>query len=100
MMGVRQDLLRDLESYTCGEVPSPLVMKRAPKLHGWTIAVRRRGKEFVLVVTGTVTGQPETPDGDTVGVPVAWFDRHLRFVRSFRRVYALGEPGGDEGFDP
>jgi hypothetical protein len=96
MMGVRQDLQRDLESYTCGEVPSLLAMKRAPKLHSWTVAVRRRGKEFMLVVNAEVTGHPEMPDGDSVGVPVAWFDRHLRFIRSFRRVYALGEPAGEE----
>lgn len=96
MMGARQDLLRDSEAYTSGETPSPLVMLRALKIHGWTVAVRRRGKEFVLVVAGTVIRHPQHPDGESVGVPVAWFDRHLRWIRSHRRVYALGEPSGDE----
>ena len=93
---IRKDLLRDIESYTCGETPSPLLMLRAAKLDGWSVAVRRRGKEFVLVVNGTVTRHPEHPDGEDVGVPVAWFDRHLRFVRSHRRVYVLGEPRGHD----
>lgn len=93
---LRKDMLRDMEAYTCGETPSPLVMMRAAKLDGWTVAVRRRGKEFVLIVSGTVTRHPEHSDGEDVGVPVAWCDRQLRWIRSYRRVYVLGEPGGED----
>lgn len=75
MMEARQDLLRDIEAYISGETPSLLVMLRAPKIHGWTVGVSRRGKEFVLIVAGTVTRHPQHPDGESVGVPVAWFDR-------------------------
>jgi len=96
MQGARKDLLRDIESYTCGETPSPLLMLRAPKIHGWSVSVRRRGKEFFSVVIGEIAEHPAHPDGESVVIPVAWFDRHLRFVRSHLRVYALGEPAGEE----
>ena len=48
MRSARQDLLQDIESYLCGEVPSPLAMKRAPRIEGWRVQVRRRGKEFIV----------------------------------------------------
>jgi hypothetical protein len=91
----RKQLLRDIEAYACGETRSPLAMMRASKLDNWSVNVRRRGKEFILVVSGDVTRHHELPDGENISVgAVAWFDRKARFVRSHNRLYALGEPAG------
>jgi hypothetical protein len=92
----KQQLLRDIEAYTCGEVPSPLDLRRAPTLEHWETAVRRRGKEFVLVIKGEVSGHPEIEDGPIATSAVMWFDRKNRFVRTVNRLYALGEPVGVE----
>jgi hypothetical protein len=95
------ELARDIESFTCGEVPSPLAMMRAPKLEHWQSYVRRRGKEFVLVVSGDVYRHPEIDDGQNIQTPaVAWFDRKDRFIRTHSRLYCLGQPAADkEGID-
>jgi hypothetical protein len=37
----RRELLRDIESFTCGEVPSPLTLLRAPLIQGRVTAARR-----------------------------------------------------------
>ena len=97
MQGSMKDLLRDIECYTCGEEPSPLLMLRMPRLENWATAVRRRGKAFVMVVTGDVRGHHGIPDGEPISTSaVVWFDRHRRWVRTHNRVYALGEPEGVE----
>ena len=91
----RRELLRDIESYTCGEQPSPIAMLRAPRLEDWEPSVRRRGKEFILVLSGMVRGHPEHDDGGWVTTSaVAWFDRKMRWVRSHSRLYRLGQPAG------
>ena len=93
----RRELLRDIESYTCGEQPSPLVMLRAPRLEEWEARVGRRGKEFVLVIYGNVYKHPEYDDGANIKTSaVAWFDRKMRWIRTHNRVYALGQPTGVE----
>lgn len=97
MQGFRHDLARDIECYTCGEEPSPLLMLRAPRLEGWKTQIRRRGKAFVMVVTGTLTGHPKIRDGESIVTSgVAWFDRRRRFVRTHTRLYSLGETAEQE----
>ena len=94
---LRQDLLSDIESYTCGEMPSPLDLLRAPVLENWTSEVRRRGLEFVLVVKGEVKRHPDFKAGELITTSaVQWFDRKGRFARTLNRLYALGEPAGEE----
>lgn len=93
----RRELLRDIEAYLCGEVPNGLDMKRAPKLDNWVTSVRRRGKEFVLVLCGDVSRHPEIEDGQNIQTTaIAWFDRRARFARTVNRVYALGQPAGGD----
>jgi hypothetical protein len=92
----QRTLMQDIETYTCGEIPSPLDLRRAPTLKHWETAVRRRGKEFVLVIKGEVSGHPEIEDGPIATSAVIWFDRKARFVRTINRLYALGEPVGRE----
>jgi hypothetical protein len=95
--GARQDFLRDIECYTCGEEPSPLLMLRAPRIELWSTEVRRIGKEFKLVVKGQAKGHPEYIDGDDICTPaIIWFDRKNRFIRTAHRVYGLGEQAGEE----
>ncbi|MCA6098171.1 hypothetical protein [Bradyrhizobium australafricanum] len=92
----RRELLKDIESYTCGEVPSPIVMLRAPRLEEWEAKVRRRGKEFVLVVSGAVRGHHEYRDGEWISVSaIAWFDRKMGFIRTHNRIYTLGQPSAE-----
>src|SRR3954471_9328092 len=97
MQGAKQDLARDIEAYTCGEEPSAMEILGAPKIDEWTVLVRPRGKEFVLIVEGIVTGHPEINDGD-IGRSAAavWFDRRHRWVRTPRRFWMLGTHGGQE----
>ncbi|CUT11488.1 hypothetical protein BF49_2568 [Bradyrhizobium sp.] len=97
MQGAKQDLARDIESYACGEEPSPLELMRAPRLDEWSVLVRPRGKEFVLIVEGVVTRHPEFNDGD-IGRSgaVTWFDRHRRWIRTPRRLWVLGKHAGEE----
>jgi hypothetical protein len=93
----QRKLMQDIESYTCGEVPNPLDLQRAARLEQWQTAIRRRGKEFVMVVTGDVYKHPEIPDGEHIQTSVVmWFDRNERFARTTNRVYALGDPVGRE----
>lgn len=95
--GWKQDLARDIESYTLGEVPSPFEMSRAPVIEDWGTDVRRVGKEFKLVVSGRARKHPDYDDGEAFyTAAVVWFDRKCQFVRTAQRVYALGEPAGDE----
>ncbi|WP_354263861.1 DUF6634 family protein [Bradyrhizobium sp. GM2.2] len=97
MQGVKEDLARDIESYTCGEEPSIVELHNAPKLDEWTVAVCRRGKEFVLSVRGTVTKHPEHPDGSIIASgALVWLDRHHRWARSHRRLWVLGKHAGEE----
>lgn len=96
MQGVKEDLKRDIEAFTCGQDPSVMEMHRAPRLDEWDVVIRRRGKEFVLVVTGIVTKHPEHPDGSIMGSgPIVWWDRHHRWARSYRRLWVLGKQGGE-----
>jgi hypothetical protein len=89
----KRDLLRDIECYTCGEPPSALLMLRAPIIENWSTEVRRRGKEFIMVVRGENMRHPEFQDGSPISTSaIMWFDRKCKFVRTTTRVYALGEP--------
>ena len=91
----QNQLLRDIEAYTCGEEPSPLEMLRAARIENWEAVVRCRGKEFVLMVRGDVYHHPEIEDGMPIQSPaVIWFDRNFRWVRTTNRLYALGERAG------
>jgi hypothetical protein len=93
----QQMLLQDVEAYSFGEVPSPLDLLRAATLELWDIAVRRRGKEFVMVARGDVHRHPEIDDGTPISTSaIAWFDRKGRFCRTHNRLYALGQPLGRE----
>lgn len=86
------DLLRDIERFECGKVPSALEMKRAARLEEWEANVRRRGKVFVLVIYGALQ-ELEEPMWVTTGA-VVWLDRRLRFARTHTRLYTLGQPAG------
>lgn len=95
--GWKQDLARDIESYTLGEVPSPFEMLRAPIIMDWATEVRRVGKEFKLVVLGQAKRHPDYDDGEVFCTAAAfWFDRKARFLRTAHRIYALGDQAGDE----
>jgi hypothetical protein len=87
-----RDLLKDIECYICGEEPSPLTMLRVPRLENWSADVRRRGKAFVLIVSGEVRSHENAYD---IARAAVWFDRHHRWVRTSTRLFALGEPAGD-----
>jgi hypothetical protein len=91
-------LMQDVEAYTCGEIPSPLDLMRAAKLEHWHTVIRRRGKEFVMVICGQVHKHPEINDGQAIqSSAVIWLDRKNRFIRTRNRIYALGKPAGDNG---
>jgi hypothetical protein len=92
----KRRLMQAIESYTCGEIPSPLDLRRAPTLKHWEMAVGRSGNEFVLVIKGEVSGHPKIEDGPIATSAVMWFDRKARFVRTINRLYSLGEPVGRE----
>jgi hypothetical protein len=94
MQGIEQNLARDVECYSCGEEPSPLLMLRAPRLENWTARIGRRGKAFVLLIYGDVYRHTEYDDGSAIHTSaVVWFDRHQRWVRTSNRLYVLGTPG-------
>ena len=95
----QRKLQQDIESFTCGEVPNPLEIMRAAKLENWESLVRRRGKEFVMLVRGEVHRHPEIADRTLILTPaVMWRDRKDRFIQTHNRLYALGKPaGGKEG---
>lgn len=93
----RRALVRDVEAYTCGEIPSAIAMLRAPRLEDWETNVRRVGKEFKLVLYGVVRGHPNHGDGGWVCTSaLVWLDRKMRWARSHSRLYVLGPPGGGE----
>jgi hypothetical protein len=95
--GVKADLLRDIEAFTCGEEPSPLLMLGCPRIENWSTEVRRIGKEFKMVVIGEARRHPDFGNGEPITTSaVVWFDRHARFVRTFHRVYSLGEQAGNK----
>jgi hypothetical protein len=76
-------------------------MLRVPRLENWRADVRRRGKAYVLIVSGQVRGHDDFADGFATRAAV-WFDRHHRWVRTSTRLFALGEPAGNdipEGID-
>jgi hypothetical protein len=92
-------LRADVERFQCGEVPGAFEMRRAHRLEDWDAVVRRRGKEFVLVLRGRLIGPPN-PEVASDGVDeqtgaVVWLDHKLRFARTHTRLYALGQPAGD-----
>ena len=92
----KQDLLRDIESYVCGEAPGAIELLRAPVIDNWSTEVRTIGKEFVLV-RGKSLKHPEYTDGEMITTPaVAWMDRKGRFCRTALRLYTLGYPAGEE----
>jgi hypothetical protein len=94
---LKADLLNDIHEYSCGEVPSPLQMLMVPVIGEWTTEVRRIGKEFKLIVRGQVRRHPDYDDGDAICTEaVVWFDRKSRWIRTRHRLYALGEPAGEE----
>jgi hypothetical protein len=37
---MKREWIRDIECYTCGQQPSPLVMLRAPKLKRWSAQIK------------------------------------------------------------
>jgi hypothetical protein len=93
----KKDLLRDIESYTCGEAPGAIELLRAPVIDKWSTEVRRRGKEFVLVVRGQALRHPEYEDGSPIATAaVMWLDRGGRFARTATRLYTLGYPAGED----
>lgn len=94
--GLKETLARDVQDYTCGRSPSPLVLLRAPRIEFWETEVRPIGKEFKLVVRGRAWGHREIEDGEEfLSAAVMWFDRKGRFFRTANSTYALGEPNGD-----
>ena len=94
---MRRRLAADIESYLCGEIPSPLDMTRAVRVERWYPLIRRRGKEFIMVVVGDVYQHPDNDDGMSVQSPaVQWFDRNERFFRTTGRLYALGRRIGHQ----
>lgn len=98
MKSMQEQLLREIKSYTRGSEPSALAMLQAPRIDYWEPEVRRRGKEFVLVIRGEVTKHPDIEDGDPIQTSVViWFDRKGHFVRTLNRIYALGKPGTTGG---
>jgi hypothetical protein len=93
----KADLMNDVENYTCGEMPLPLEVLIAPAIDNWSTEVRHRGKDYILVVQGTIKRHPEHEDGDQITTAaVLWFDRKARFIRTHARVFSLGEPAGEE----
>jgi hypothetical protein len=93
-----QDLLRDIESYVCGEAPSALDTLGAPAIDHWSTEVWRIGKWFKLVVRGQALRHPEVQDGDGIVTPaIVWLDRKGRFARTATRLYTLGHPAEDVG---
>lgn len=95
--GWKEDLARDLESYTLGETPSAFEQLRAPTIENWSTAVRPVGKEFKLVIKGQTKRHPDYTDGEDIcTAAVMWFDRKGRFARTAHRLYVLGEQAGDE----
>ncbi|MCK1540331.1 MULTISPECIES: hypothetical protein [unclassified Bradyrhizobium] len=96
MQGVKEDLALAIEAYTAGEEPSVMELHCAPRLDEWEVLIRRRGKEFVLVITGIVSKHPDQPDGSIIASgAIVWLDRHHRWARSHRRLWALGKQGGE-----
>jgi len=90
-------LASDIKVYECGQMPPAGELEEAPRLERWSTAVRRRGQEFVLVVKGDLHRHPEFPDGGDIQTSaVQWFDRKALFCRTINRLYALGQPAGDE----
>jgi hypothetical protein len=88
----RGKLAADIESYLCGEVPSPLALLQAATLENWEAAVRRRGDDFMLIIRGEVHKHSEFRPGENIHTsPVQWFDRKQRFARTTNTLYALGE---------
>ena len=87
----------DIQVYECGQMPPSGDLEKAPTLENWEALVRRRGKEFVLVVKGDVYRHPEFQDGEDIQTSaVQWFDRKARFCRTINRLYALGQPAGEK----
>jgi hypothetical protein len=90
-------MLASTSDDTRGEDPSPLEMLGCPIIEEWSTSIRHRGKEFVIVVEGLARQHTDYADGDMIATSaVMWFDHKLRFIRTTRRVYALGKPSGDE----
>lgn len=95
MKAIQKKLQREIQSYTRGDVPSALELLQAPRIDYWVAEVRRRGKEFVLVVAGDVSKHPDIEDGDPIQTSaVVWWDRHNRFFRTINRIYTLGPKAG------
>jgi hypothetical protein len=92
---MRRRLSADIEAYLCGEVPNPLELARATRMERWYPLLRKRGKEWIMVIVGDVYQHPETDDGQSIQSPaVQWFDREERFFRTTGRLYALGRKLG------
>jgi hypothetical protein len=91
----------DIQVYECGQMPPSGDLEKAPTLKNWEALVRRRGKEFVLVVKGDVYRHPEFQDGEGIKTSaVQWFDRKNRFIRTENSIYVLSQPAGErEGND-
>jgi hypothetical protein len=91
----RLTLAQDIESYLCGEVPSPLDMERAARIDNWDTFIGRRGRhgeEFSLHLSGVVSKHPTLEDGQSISTSaVMWFDRKARLARTQNRLYALGD---------
>src|SRR3954454_8350614 len=93
--GFEQTLARDIECYTCGEEPSPLLMLRCPRIEFWSSEVRTVGKAVKLVVHGQTRQPPDSADGEEICMSaVMWFDRKHRWIRTAHRVFELGQPAG------
>lgn len=87
------DLREDIEAYTCGEVPSPLVLSGAPRLENWYAVVLARGKNFVMALCGDAHNRPGFDEGSRIQTSeIVWFDRKCRFIRTVNTLYRLGDP--------
>lgn len=88
-------LLRDIEAYTCGEVPNDLDLMRAAKLDHWYVYIGKPREEFAMTLRGEVSRHPDIAAGTSISTSeIFWFDRKERFVRTRNRLYALGDPLG------
>jgi hypothetical protein len=95
--GVENDLLRDVERYSRGEVPSMLEMLGATIIDRWEPRIETRADGFALRLRGRVQRHPGYADGhDVVTSPIVWMDRKARFARTIGRLYVLGDPGGED----
>jgi hypothetical protein len=101
----KAQLQREFESYLKGERPLPIELENAPLLQNWRAAVMHftHGADpvrMILVLVGSVAGHPQHADSRTIRTsPLIWLDRDRKWVRTWNRVYRLGERASDDETD-